>query len=137
MAPIITGNVGLKELWIGGNNLQSGIMHVAKLCMDLPNLKILELSRNNCSAPVVADLVSVAKNILSLRALLFGGMTLNKTEYFVAKFYESQSYSIISHHDDSVLLETIIVMQKYLLTYHIKFSHNWSYQEFCTNVEVL
>ena len=140
LVTIITGNLGLKELWIGGNNLQCGIIDVAKLCMNLPKLEGLELSRSNCSVAVMADLASIVTSVSSLRALMFGGVTLSNTEFFSIQYFnELQIYSNELLHSDSVLLEiTSIVMQKYLFSsYYIKYSYNCEYCAFCTQIKVL
>ena len=67
--------IGLRQLCIGGNNLQLGITDVIAN-MDLPNLKVLELSRSNRSASTIADLAYACCSKGSLKALMFYGITL-------------------------------------------------------------
>jgi len=135
----LSGNSKLKELWIGGNALQNGIIDITEVCVGLPNLEALELSRSSCSVPVTANLVSVISNAISLRALMFSGITLNNTELFsIQCFKEMHNYSDKKRDfSDSDLLEVVsLMMQKYQFTFYIKYSYHNSDTKFPTIVQI-
>jgi len=118
-------NHTISDLWLGDNNIQHGLLSIAKHCSMLPNLESIELSHNACDISDVANLVSKVSNITTLKSLVFGGITLNSKEYFYIRVFGAfgQLQNSIAE-KNNILIELVISeMQNYLLSSTIKRSY--------------
>ena len=139
IAALLSGNnITIKEIWLGGNILENGLLDIVKKCSSFPNLEIMELSRSSCNSTTVVNLAYAAGSITTLKSLMFGGVIFSSDEYFYVRCIDRfQISSNISFCTSSERLEVVTLeMQKYLFSYYIKYSFSWSVRSFCTHVKL-
>ena len=69
IASVILSNTGIKELYLGNNHLQAGVIKISRALKKISSLKILDLENNQLSEKVVDELASAISAINSLEKL--------------------------------------------------------------------
>ena len=83
LAYIISSNRGLEEIYLGNNQLQLGVIKIAKRLKDISSLKVLDLSNNNISEQAADELAAVIKISKSLEKLWLDGNHLGSSTIVV------------------------------------------------------
>ena len=83
LASIITNN-NLEELYLSTNNLQLGVIKVAKALKKLPSLKVLDLENNNIPEEAADELSAAIRANNSLEKLWLGGNHLGSSTVMIA-----------------------------------------------------
>ena len=123
---VVRNNPLITELWLGGNMLQSELIHIASGCKSLTNLQALDLSYNSISPVEVIHLASLVTNIKSLHVLVFGGLVLNlkeRLQFCIFQVHGAHKKKLVllnsSNSSDSEILEIA-----YLEIWGLNFARN-------------
>jgi len=73
LACVISNNVGLEELYLGYNQLESGASQVAKALTNISSIRVLGIEHNDLSEEIVDDLAAAIKANTSLEKLWLNG----------------------------------------------------------------
>ena len=69
LASVIKSNTGLKELCVGGNNLQRSVIKISKALQTISTIESLDLSNNNLTNEVGIELTAAIQSNSSLKQL--------------------------------------------------------------------
>ena len=83
VSSIISGNTGLEELYLGSNQIQSGVVKIANNLQKLCSLKVLDLDNNNITEQVTYDLSIAIRNNVLLEKLWLNGNHLGSSTVLV------------------------------------------------------
>ena len=83
LASVIANNNELEELYLGTNNLQSGVISIAKALKKLSSLKVLDLGNNNVPEEAGDELAAAIKANSSLEKLWLGGNHLGSSTVMI------------------------------------------------------
>ena len=140
LVAMISRNTELRQLRLGGNIFQHGLLTLTKVFKILPNLEMLELSRSSCSVTNATELAHEIGSILSLKSLMFSGVVLSSYEFLCVQFFDALQTSLLNgFHNDSERLEVVSMeMQQYLFSDVIKivYSYTQRYHLFSTEVTI-
>ena len=79
LASVISSNPGLEELYLGYNQLQSGVIKIATALENISSLKVLSLNNNNISDEAANALAAAIKSNNSLEKLWLNGNHLGSS----------------------------------------------------------
>ena len=79
LASVIANNSKIKELYLGTNNLQSGVIKIAKALKKLSSLKVLDLDNNNIPEEAADELSAAIRANNSLKKLWLSGNYLGSS----------------------------------------------------------
>ena len=85
LASIIRSNTGLKELCVGGNNLQRSVVKISKALQTISTIESLDLSNNNLTNEVGIELAAAILSNSSLKHLELQNNNLQSSIGFVLK----------------------------------------------------
>ena len=74
LASVISNNTKLEELYLGNNQLQSGIIKIAITLQKVSTLKVLDLDNNNITEPAAKELSKAIEKNPSLENLWLNGI---------------------------------------------------------------
>ena len=126
LSSVIDHNMSLKEILLGDNLLENGLMQIVESCSILPNLKFLEISHNSISPTLVVNLASIVSKCNSLEALSLGGICLSVDEILYFNVYRKQLRKELSSNSTQEMLLNKLCFELMRMTNCQTSSRNYS-----------